>query len=247
VDRLTAFGAEAIEAPLIRIVPPEDLAPLRRAASEAGGFDWIVFASANAVDAFMTVFLEEDRDIRSLKGPQLCAVGSSTAERLAHYGIKVDLVPDEFKAEAVVAALAGSGPVQGASVLLPRSDIGREVIAHELRKSGARVAEVVAYRTIDNDEQREGDPDVYGMLLEGRIDVVTFTSASAVRTFAKLYGSEQATDLLRHTTVATIGPITAEAVVQLGAVPAIQPKTYTIAALVNAIAAHYAATKVTKT
>ena len=94
-------------------------------------------------------------------------------------------MPDEFRAEAVVAALAARGSLDGARVLLPRADIGREVIADQLRAAGAVVTDVVAYRTVLEDTQREGDPDVYGMLLEGRIDVVTFTSASAVRNFAR--------------------------------------------------------------
>ena len=88
--------------------------------------------------------------------------------------------------------------------------------------------------------EREGDPDIYGMLLEGRIDVVTFTSASAVRNFAKIYGTDQARDLLTHTTVAVIGPVTAEAATQLGITVTVQPATYTVAALVDAIAVHFA-------
>ena len=72
-------------------------------------FDWIVFTSANAVDAFMTMLLDGTRDVRALKGPRLCAVGTGTADALARHGIKVDLVPREFRAEGVVAALAEQG------------------------------------------------------------------------------------------------------------------------------------------
>ena len=76
---------------------------------------------------------------RSLKGPTLCAVGSGTAERAgAQYGIKVDLIPDEFRAEAVVAAMPRDGHVEGASVLVPRADIGRDVIAEQLRERRCR-------------------------------------------------------------------------------------------------------------
>ena len=72
-------------------------------------------------------------------------------------------------------------------VLLPRADIGREVIADELRKQGADVTEVVAYRTVVAEPEREGEPDIYRMLLERRIDVVTFTSPSAVRNFVQCW------------------------------------------------------------
>ena len=245
VNRLTILGADAIEAPLIRIEPPEDLGSLRDAAATADAFDWIVFTSTNAVNAFMKALLEGDGDVRALKGPRLCAVGTGTAEKLAQYGLKVDLVPGEFRSEALVSAIKAAGRVDGARVLLPRANIGREVVADQLRQAGAVVTDVVAYRTILNDTPRPGDPDVYKLLLEGRIDVVTFTSPSAARSFVKIYGAEPAADLLRHTVVAVIGPATAEVTRHLGLPVTLQPSTYTIAGLVDAIAAHYTATKTT--
>lgn len=226
---------------MIRIVPPDDPAPLQEAAARAGEFDWIVFTSGNAVQAFMDALFAGGADVRALKGPKLCAVGTATAEKLAAWRLKVDLVPPEFKAEGVAETLAAQGPLQGARVLLPRADIGREVILEELRRAGAAVTDVVAYRTLIDDVQREGEPDIYGMLLERKIDVVTFTSGSAVRNFARVYGAEQAADLLRHTAVAAIGPVTAHAAEQLGIHVSVQPSSYTIPALVDAIAAHFAA------
>jgi uroporphyrinogen III methyltransferase/synthase len=242
-DRLTALGADAIEAPVIRIAPPEDRAPLLAAAATPAAFDWIVFTSANAVDAFMKAFLDGSRDVRALHGPMICTVGPGTADKLAHYGIRVDRVPDEFRAEGVVKAIAGTGSVDGLRVLLPRADIGREVIAGELRRAGAIVSDVVAYRTVVEESLPERGPDVYGMLLEGRIDVVTFTSGSAVTGFARIYGAEQAVDLLKHTVVAVIGPTTAEAARQLGIPVHVQPAASTIPTLVEAIVAHYATGK----
>jgi uroporphyrinogen III methyltransferase/synthase len=89
------------------------------------------------------------------------------------------------------------------------------------------------------DEHRDGAPDVYRMLLDGAIDVVTFTSASAVRNFARVYGAEQVSDLLKHTVVAAIGPVTSEAASQLGIQVRVQPTAYTVPALVHAIVEHY--------
>jgi uroporphyrinogen III methyltransferase/synthase len=238
VDRLTVLGAEAIEAPMIRIMPPHDPDPLLRAAANADEFDWIVFTSANAVESFMTAFLDGTRDIRSLRGPRLCTVGSGTAERLARYGIKVDLFPDEFRAEAVVAAMTQDGSISGASVLVPRADIGRDVIAEGLRSAGAIITDVVAYRTVLEEAQQDGGPDIYRMLLDGRIDVVTFTSPSAVRNFSQIYGAEQTIDLLKNTVVAAIGPVTADAAAQVGVEVTVVPAVATIPALVDAIAMH---------
>ena len=245
-DALALLGAEPIEAPMIRIAPPEDIAPLQTAVSRASEFDWIVFTSGNAVQIFMETLLAGNQDVRALKGPKLCTVGTSTAEKLTTFGIKVDLVPAEFRAEGLVQALAAQGSLQGARVLFPRGDIAREVVAEELRNEGAEVTEVIAYRTIIEDLQREGEPDIYGMLLERKIDVVTFTSGSAVRNFAKVFGEEQAADLLRNTEVAVIGPVTAHAAQQLGIRASIQPAAYSVSALVDAIAAHYSAAKVVR-
>jgi uroporphyrinogen III methyltransferase / synthase len=137
VDLLTALGAESIEAPMIRMAPPEDPDPLLRAASNPEAFDWIIFTSANAVDAFMTALLDGERDVRALKGPRICTSGTATADKLASYAIKVDLIPREFRADAVVASLLALGSMAGVRVLLPRADIGREIIAEGLREAGA--------------------------------------------------------------------------------------------------------------
>lgn len=222
-----------------RILPPDDFGPLDEACAIAGTFDWIVFASSNAVEVFIDRLLRTGRDLRALGGVKLCVVGSSTAERLARHGLKADLVPPEYRAEAVVRALSESVDVRGLKVLLPRADIGREIIADELRKHGATVTEVVAYRTVVAEAEREGEPDIYRMLLDRRIDVVTFTSASAVRNFVKVVGAEQSSDLLRSTVVASIGPVTAEAAAHYNIETTIVPAQYTVPALVDAIVEHF--------
>jgi uroporphyrinogen III methyltransferase/synthase len=239
VELLEGWGAEAIEAPLIRILPPADYAELDTACRRAGEFDWIVFASANAVDAFMSRLEASPADVRVLHGVRLCAVGPGTAKAIERRGLKVDLVPSEFRAEAIAEALEQRGDLASARVLLPRADIGRELIADELRKQGADVTEVVAYRTVVTDLEREGEPDIYKLLLEKQIDVVTFTSASAVRSFVKLVGAEPAADLLRPIVVASIGPVTAEAAAQSNIQTTVMPTHFTIPALAAAIADYF--------
>ena len=240
VERLEAMGAEAIEAPMIRIEPPEDFGPLDDAIARVGTFDWVIFTSANAVDAFVDRLLGGPDDLRALKGVKLCVVGPATGDRLTRYGLKVDLTPTEYRAEAVARALTGRTDVNGLNILLPHGDIGREVLADELRRQGAAVTEVVAYRTVVADAEREGEPDVYHLLLERRIDVVTFTSASAVRNFVRIVGAEPAADLLATTVVAAIGPVTAEAAAQYKIPTTIVPQSYTIPALIDAIVRHFA-------
>jgi uroporphyrinogen III methyltransferase/synthase len=239
VDLLESLGAQAIEAPLVRIMPPDDYGPLDEACATIERFDWVVFSSGNAVDAFMRRLLGSSRDLRALGGVKLCAVGPSTAEHLARLGLKVDLVPPEYRAESLAHALAESGNVRGLKIFLPHADIGREVVAEELRKLGADVTEAVAYKTVVAEADRDGDPDIYRMLLERRIDVVTFTSASAVRSFVKLLGAEPAADLLGTVVVASIGPVTAEAAAQYQIKSTIIPTEFTIPALVDAIVEYY--------
>jgi uroporphyrinogen III methyltransferase/synthase len=239
VSLLQSLGANPIEAPLIRIAPPTDYAPLDDACARLDEFDWVVLVSGNAVDAFMSRLLASPLDVRALKNVRLCAIGAGTSERFTRFGIKVDLIPSESRAESVVHALLEVGDVNGVRFLLPRADIGREVIGEELRKRGAAVTEVVAYRTVAIDPEREGEPDVYRMLLDRRIDVVTFTSPSAVRSFADMYGADVAADLLRTTIVASIGPVTAEAASQFGIATTIVPAQYTVAGLTDAIVRHF--------
>jgi uroporphyrinogen III methyltransferase/synthase len=239
VDMLEERGAEAIEAPTIRIAAPEDLAALDRVCADAGSYDWIVFTSVNAVDYFMQRVLANG-DVRDLKGVQLCAIGPSTAQRVARYGLRVELTPDEAKSEAVIEALRATGNLKGRRVLLPRADIAREVLADQLRDAGAEVSEVTAYRTMLGGNERDADHDIYRMLLDRQVDAITFTSASTVKNFAKILGAEQAADLLRTTVVASIGPVTAEAAQQLGIATTIMPARYTVPDLVDALVEHFA-------
>lgn len=239
VGLLEALGAEAIEAPMIRIVPPESFDALDAACATIGRFDWVVFSSANAVEAFMQRLMESPRDLRALGHIRLCAVGPATTERLARYGLKVDLIPAEYRADAIAHAFSESGDVHGLNVLIPRADVGREIVGDELRRQGAHVTEVVAYRTALVDPGREGEPDVYRMLLDRQLDVVTFASPSSVRSFIRAVGTDQAADLLRGTTVGAIGPVTAEAATQFGIRTTIMPAQYTVPAFVEAIAHHF--------
>jgi uroporphyrinogen III methyltransferase/synthase len=240
VDRLETAGADAIVAPMIRIEPPDDPAPLDDACARLGTFDWIVFPSTNAVEAVLDRLLASPRDLRALAGVRLCVVGPATARRLVAYGIKPDLMPAEYRAEALIDAMTDAGDVRGVRVLLPHADIGREIVADELRRRGADVTEVTAYRTVATEPEREGEPDIYHMLLERQIDVVTFTSPSAVRNMVRVLGAEPAADLLRTTVVASIGPVTAEAAAQYQIATTVMPAEYTVPGLVDAIVGHFA-------
>ena len=239
VDLLEAQGAEAVEAPLIDIVAPDDYGPLDAACERAGAYDWIVFTSANGAGAFMDRLLQGPRDVRALAGARLCTVGPGTASRLTRHGLKVDLIPEDHSAVGVVTALKGIGPIKGKRVLFPKADIARDTIPEELRAAGAEVTEVVAYRTVN--AESDAHLDIYRQLLDRRIDAVTFSSASAVRAFVAVYGEDQAVDLLSHTVVATIGPVTADAAMRYGIRAQVTPSSSTMAGLVDALVDYFSA------
>ena len=138
----------------------------------------------------MSRLLASPRDVRALEGVRLCAVGPATAERLARYGLKVDLDAARVPRRSAVRMrwIAQVGDVNGLKVLLPRADIGREVIAEELRRQGADVTEVVAYRTVAIEPEREGEPDIYRMLLERTHRRRHLHEPSAVRSFVRHAG-----------------------------------------------------------
>lgn len=237
VELLELNGAEAVEAPVLRIRPPADPGPLDRAAAAAGSFDWIVFTSTNAVAALVTRVLHAAHDLRALAGPRICAVGPGTASRLARYGIKADLEPADHRPSGVVTALADGGGLKGARVLLPSPDPVGDTLAGELGEAGAEVTEVSAYRatTVESDAHL----GMYRALLDRRLDAVTFTSATTVRAFVEIYGAEQAPDLLSGTVVATIGPAAADAAARAGITVHVPAEGATIAALVDGLIRHF--------
>jgi len=249
---LESAGARVVVAPTVRIVPPTDPVPLQRAAADVAQFDWIVFSSANGVDALVDAITAPGSDAtapvaRTLSAPRnavptdtlpkIAAVGIRTAERLRARGLEVALVPDEFTAEGLIRALTSRTDLAGARVLLPRSEIGREVIAEGLRAAGAVVTDVIAYRTV---AEREGDEAavVRRLLTDRGLDAVTFTSGSGVQNFVQMYGPD-IVELLRHTVVAVIGPVTADAARELGLAVQVQPSTYTAAAMVETLSRHF--------
>lgn len=243
VERLEELGAETIEAPCIRIEPLEDATPLDEAIESAHGYDWIVFPTANAVDHFLRRLMSGPWDARALHGPLICTVGAVTNDRFARMGVKVDVRAAEHGIETAVDAMHAKRPLTGANILLLRAEGARELVADELRRAGATVTEVSTYRAV-RETSLDHDPDIFKMLLDRRVDAVTFTSPITVTHFVAMLGEEPAADLLAGTVVASIGPVTAEAAQQRHIRTTVMPKDYTIPGLVQAIVQHFSDTSV---
>lgn len=229
---LETQGAEAIAFPTIRIVAPADPKPLAAAATRAGDYDWIVFTSVNGVEHFWAALSEAGLGTRALAGVRLAAIGPATADALAAHGVLADVVPQEYVAEAVVAAVTAAADVRGARILLPRAAEARDVLPDELRAAGGSVDDVEAYRTVA--ESGDAAAEMERRLRAGEIDVVTFTASSTVRGFVDSVGTEIAGAI-----VACIGPITAGTARELGLDVAVVAEEHTIPGLEAALLRHF--------
>jgi uroporphyrinogen III methyltransferase/synthase len=235
VERLENAGAQAILAPTFRLAPADDPEAIDRAAASVDDYQWVVFESANAVSRFLAALSRGPRDLRALGTVSVCAVGAFTAERLSAGGIKPDVVGAESGAESICDAIDAKAPVANRRVLVVRPDHLRDLVGEELSRRGAVVTDLVAYRTAAASPDSQAAQALYRLLLDGKVDAVTFTNPTAVARFASLIGEEQAADLLNTTVVATIGPVTAAAAAELGISKPLIATTYTVEGLVDAL------------
>lgn len=234
--RLNELGAECIEFPTIAIQPPPSWEPLDRAIAGLVNYDWVIFTSVNGVKFFRQRLRAAGLDVRQLKGIRLAAIGPKTAEALEALGLRPDLVPPEYRAEAILDGLQGERPA-GRRFLLPRAMAARDVLPDTLRRWGGKVDVVPAYQTVLPTDR---SAHILQLFQAGAVDCVSFTSSSTVRNFFQLLDRETILPHMDRVAVACIGPITAETAAGFGLQTDIMPAEYTIAALTEAICSHFA-------
>ena len=234
VELLEQQGAEVVLFPTIETVPLASYEPLDTALTEIAAYDWLIFTSVNGVHYFFARLRARQQDIRSLGGVRIAAIGSETARAVEATHLRVDAMPAEYRAEALVTVL---GEVNGQRILLPRAAEAREVLPRELRNLGARVDEIAVYQTVRPQAART--QELSALLKAGKIDLVTFTSSSTVRNFVALVPNDEVSALLGRTRIGCIGPITADTTREFGLQVAIQPSTYTIPAFATAIVEYF--------
>ncbi len=237
---LAGLGAQCIEFLVIEAVAPESWEPLDRAVLSLENYHWLVFTSVNGVKYFLDRLEVAGKDVRDLKGLRIAAIGPKTAGLWVRMGIRPDLVPEEYRAEAVAEGFRAVG-ARGIRVLIPRAETAREVLPDELRKMGADVDVVPAYRTVKPDTRSD---EVMSLMKDGAVDMVTFTSSSTVRNFIEMFGfnvkeRESLQAWMEKVAVACIGPITARTAREEGFSVSLTPGEYTVAALTEAIVAYY--------
>ncbi|PYU29348.1 MAG: hypothetical protein DMG31_17885 [Acidobacteria bacterium] len=232
-ERLEELGAQVVLLPLVRFLEPENTLDLDRTIRSLEKFNWLIFTSANAV----TFFLGRCRALGCWPSgghTTFAAVGSATRLALEKEGLQAPLVPAEFSAARLAAELAGA--IAGKSVLLPRSDRAGDELPSLLRNAGAKVTEVIAYRTAGPEAL---DRSLIEAIHRGQSDVVTFFSPSALREFQNLVGPEVLAKWNSRVAFAAVGPVTAEAIRRAGLPVAIEADEATTASLVAALERYF--------
>jgi uroporphyrinogen III methyltransferase/synthase len=223
---LAELGARVLFQPAIEIGPPAaGWSNLDRTIDLLDRFDWLVFSSANGVRSFLDRLPAIGRDTRALGKCKIACIGSATAEELARYHLRADLIPDAFRAESLAQSLAGAA--SGKRFLLVRASRGREVLAEELSRAGGHVEQVVVYESTDVEHP---DPQIAAEMAAGRIHWTTVTSSAIARSLAKLFGDE-----LKKTKLASISPITTATLRELGCEPTTEATDYTMPGVIHAI------------
>ena len=230
ISRLEELGAHVIELPAIRIEPPEDSAPLRRAVSKLPDYDWIVFTSVNGVKAFFAALDEAGLDARALGGNKVCAIGPVTSGRLRKFGIRPDAQPARFTSSAVAETLVSLDNLSGMRILCPRAANAPGELVEILSAHGAVVEEVPAYRTVP--EALDGDR-VSELFARDEIHWITFMSSSTVKNFFSAVSAERIRSSSAR--IASIGPVTSEALRDLGLAVDVQADRYTVEGLAASI------------
>lgn len=224
--RLVARGARALHWPAVRFEPPEDPAPLDAALRRLSAYDGIVFTSPRAVDAVCG-------RVRQPAGrPWVAAVGAATCGAAERAGWRVDLVPSTASSSGLACELAELD-CSGSRVLFPASSIARDELPRALRRLGATVDHVTAYRTVPNESLDAGE--CLAALDGAPVSIVTFASPSAVRGLAACLGGEAFARLLSTCPSVAIGATTAAALAETGVTPAAVAATSTMTGLADAV------------
>jgi uroporphyrinogen-III synthase len=225
-------GADVLEIPFIEIRPAQSYEALDKAIENLLVYDWLILTSVNGVKALFSRLEKQGKSEADLLHLKIAAIGPATSKAIEKHGIPVDVMPDEYVAEAVVEELRGQ--VKGERVLLVRAKVARDVIPNALRELGARVHVMEAYETVVPESSRV--TILEALHSDKRPYAITFTSSSTVKNFVELVGEENVNSgLLDGVKLASIGPVTSATLQELGLRVDVEAKVYTIPGLVEAI------------
>jgi uroporphyrinogen III methyltransferase / synthase len=232
--QLTDLGADVLEIPTIKLMPPDDHQELVDALVGIGAYDWLIFTSPNGVTTFFDYFFKAYEDVRSLGAVRLAAVGPGTAAKLTELHLKVDVMPEEFVAKKIAAALTHFESIENLKMLLLRAQVANQELPKMLEEMGAIVDDIACYKTVPETEDRTG---AAARFLESGADWITFTSSSTVENFDVRFDLPKLRQQFPKLKLASIGPETSKALAKLGLAPNLEAKEHTIEGLVKSLLA----------
>lgn len=230
VEQITELGGQAVLMPTIEICPPNNWEAVDEVLARIDQFDWLIFTSVNGVEALLQRLWESGRDARSLASAKLAAIGTSTAEALASFQLRADLVPPEFRAESLAESLKPL--VAGQRVLWPRASRGRDVLVQELQSVGAELEEVVVYQNRDVEEL---EPEVLTAIEQGELEWIGLSSPSIARNLQRLLSPSAIAQLGNTTRLVSISPVTSAAAREVGLPIAAEAEVFTWPGMLNAV------------
>ncbi len=233
--QLVERGADVLEIPTIKIIPPKDNNDLKNALLALHEYDWIVFTSPNGVATFFGYFFKGFDDLRDIGGVRIAAVGPATAAKLKELHLKVDLMPDEYVASKIVDALIKYESIENLRILLMRAEVANRELPMALEELGAIVDDVACYQTVPETEDING---AAARMLEQGADWITFTSSSTVENFHARFNVPELIARFPQLKLASIGPETTKALKALNLDPTLEARRHTIDGLVEAIVRH---------
>lgn len=229
---LRDLGADVYELPLIRREQAPDLREFAELVQDSHSYEWIVFTSANGVDAFFEIFEKLYDDAREIGGVKFASVGAATAQRIRDHRYHVDLVAEDFHTESLAGTFKKETDVENVKILVVRPAETSGVLAAELAKMGAIVDEAIAYRTVAEKEDRTRARE---RLESEGADLMVFTSSSTVKNFFGLK-----LPVPSGVKFASIGPVTTRTLNECGVRPEVEAKRHDIPGLVEAITDYFA-------
>jgi uroporphyrinogen III methyltransferase/synthase len=233
---LKNYGARVIELPTIEIIPPDSWKRVDKAIDRLDTYQWLIFTSTNGVRFFLKRLRLKEKRLAEFKDLRFCAIGPRTAQEIEKAGVKVDIVPERYYAEALVRRL-GIEHLRGRRILLARAKKTRDLLPRKLRTMGARVDVIGVYQTRAPTISGE---EIERVFQENEIDVITFTSSSTVDNFLRMYKEKTGQKPpVGEVAIAAIGPITANTLRKQGIAPHIIPDSFTIEALTRAIVDYF--------
>ena len=236
---LEQAGANPVELPTIQIGPLEDFSEMDVTLKNLAEYQWVIFASANAVGAVFERLELQGKDARALAETTVGAIGPATAQALSRRGINADFMPSRPVSEAVLTELSGRD-WQGISVLLPSADIGRDELEKGLTEMGAKVNRLAAYRNVPV----EGVSGLAKKAFLDGVDIVTFTSSSTVRNLVEMLDGDRTA--LDASFIACIGPVTSATARELGLRVDLEATEHTVEGLVDALISHFASSELSR-